>query len=396
MPSRTAAEWLQDPSVPDSHFVSGAVYSDAEIFADERMKLFGKVWTMACHDSEVPEPFDFRTFDYAGTPLVIVRGQDRRIRTFVNVCSHRGAKLVNEPSGNAKTFVCFYHYWGYDTTGECISIPRPEAYAGTGLDQSKCGLREVKTEVRLGMVFINLDDACGSLDDFLGDSLTPFQECMGKTQLQVFHYQRTTIRANWKAWMETNMDSYHAIMHVVLRKTQLDGARKITVHQNGHVSTGGIKADYSKYKGWGDRDGSLALPGLDADELRVGNIFPNCTIITRGTVMRIDVVTPISPHEAAVESRGLGVKGDSEEVRLTRIRHHNQYWGPFSRNWPEDAFAAEACEKAFGTGAARHQIIAREENSRGQDDETMRVFYAEWTRRLGRPAHHPSNQVGKV
>jgi methanesulfonate monooxygenase subunit alpha len=392
MPSRTAAQWLDNPTVPDSHYVSGLVYSDDGIFAEERAKIFGKVWSFVCHESELPEPFDFRTVDYAGTPLVMVRGQDRRIRTFVNVCSHRGAKLVNQPSGNAKTFVCFYHYWSYDTAGACINIPRPEAYQGTGLDQSKCGLREVKTEVRLGLVFINLDDHCGSVDDFIGGGLDPFRACMGDTELQVFHFQRTVIRANWKAWMETNMDSYHAVMHVVLRKTQVDAARRITVHGNGHVSTGGVKAEYSKYQGWGDRHGSMALPGLDPDELRVGNIFPNSTIITRGTVMRIDLVLPISPHEVAVESRGLGVKGDTEAARLARIRHHNQYWGPFSRNWPEDAFAAEACEKTFATGAARHQIIAREENARGQDDETMRVFYAEWSRRMGRPAHNPANR----
>ena len=392
MSSRTAAEWAANPPVPDTHYVSGTVYRDDEIYADERDKIFGRLWTVAAHESEVPEPHDFRTYDYAGTPLVIVRGADRRIRTFLNVCPHRGAKLVNEPSGNAKTFVCFYHYWSFNTEGACINIPRPEGYDGTGLDPSKCGLREVRTETRLGLVFVNLSDDAGSLDAFLGTALDPFRQCLGDAPLEVFHFQRSVIRANWKAWMETNMDSYHAIMHVVLRKTQVDAARRIQLHDNGHVTTGGIKAEYDKYKGWGDRDSSLALPGLATDELRVCNIFPNCTIITRGTVMRIDTVTPLGPHEVAVESRGLGFKGDSEADRMARIRHHNQYWGPFSRNWPEDAFAAEACEKTFSTGAAKHQIIAREENARGQDDVTMRVFYAEWSKLTGRPAHNPSNR----
>lgn len=393
MSSRTAQQWLEHPTVPDTHYVAGSVYSDPEILAEEKAKIFGKLWTIACHESEVAQPFDFRTLDYAGTPLLIVRGGDGRIRTFVNVCSHRGAKLVNEPSGNAKTFVCFYHYWAYDPQGSCVNIPKSEAYEGTGLDKKNCGLREIKTEVRLGIVFINLDDTPGSLDDYIGDALEPFREAMTNADLEVFHYQRAVIRANWKAWMETNMDAYHTVMHVVLRKTQVDSTRQITIHPHGHVSSGGVKAAYDKYKGWSGRESSLALPGMDVNELRVANLFPNATVLSRGTVMRIDVVRPISAHEMALESRGLGVKGDSEEDRVTRFKHHNMYWGPFSRNWPEDAFAAEACEKAFSTGAARYQIIAREEGLRGQDDGSMRTFYATWGQHLGRPPHNPSNRA---
>lgn len=391
MTSRSAAEWQQHPTVPDTHYVSGLVYRDPQIFAEERTKIFGKLWTIAAHESELPNPYDFRTYDYAGTPLVLVRGGDRKIRTFVNVCSHRGAKLVNEPSGNAKTFVCFYHFWTYDSEGTCVAIPKGEAYAGTGLDQSKCGLREVRTEVRSGLVFVNLDDNPPDIDGFLAGALDTFNATMGTGELEVFHFQRSVIRANWKAWVETNMDAYHTIMHVVLRKTQVDSTRTIAVYPNGHISTDGVKAAYTKYKGWGDRSGSMALPGTAADDLRVGDLFPNACIIIRGTVMRIDVLSPISPHETAVESRGLGIKGEPESDRLMRIRHHNQYWGPLSRNWPEDAYAAEACEKTFSTGAANYQIIAREENMRGQDDGMMRLFYAEWSKRMGRPANNPMN-----
>ena len=111
MPSRSAEAWARSPSIPDSHYVSGLVYSDEGVLADEKRELFGKVWQFVCHDSELPEPFDYRTVEPAGVPLVLVRGADGSIRTFLNVCSHRGARLVNEPSGNAERFTCFYHLW---------------------------------------------------------------------------------------------------------------------------------------------------------------------------------------------------------------------------------------------------------------------------------------------
>ena len=73
MTSRDANTWERPPQVPDTHFVSGLVYSDDEIFEQERKLIFGKVWSIACHESELPERYSFRTSDYAGTPIVIVR-----------------------------------------------------------------------------------------------------------------------------------------------------------------------------------------------------------------------------------------------------------------------------------------------------------------------------------
>ena len=104
----------------------------------------------------------------SGWPLLAIRGGDGQVRSFVNVCSHRGAKLVNEVSGNARQVQCFYHHWTYDPEGNCIGIPRAQAYEASGLDQENCGLREVRTEVRHGLVFFNLDRDCKPLDEHLG------------------------------------------------------------------------------------------------------------------------------------------------------------------------------------------------------------------------------------
>lgn len=396
MASRSAEAWARSPGVPDSHFVSGLVYTDDGVLADEKRELFGRLWQLACHDSELPRSFDFRTVELAGVPLILVRGADRRIRTFLNVCSHRGARLVEEPSGNAERFTCFYHLWTYDTAGACIDIPRAAGYETAGLRQEDCGLREVRTALKHGLVFVNLDDEAEPLDDFLGGALGGLDVVLGSGELEVFHYSRALIDANWKAWQETNLDLYHEFMHVVLRKTQLGAGkmedREIHVYPNTHIGVGGLKADYAKYEGWQDRGSAKTLPGLTPEDFRFVNLFPNTLLLTRGTVMRIDTVTPIGPGQALVEWRGLGLKGDSADDRLMRMNHHNQYWGPFGRNVPEDLFAAEACAKSFAGGHARHQIIAREENMHGQDDGMLRAWYAEWGRRLGRT---PSDPLGR-
>jgi len=117
MTARNAQSWRTLPEVPDTHVVSGAVYTDPAIFDDEKKQVFERCWHLACHESELANPFDFRTFDYVGTPLIAIRGRDGVIRTFMNVCSHRGAKIIHEPAGNAERLTCFYHLWSYDDRG---------------------------------------------------------------------------------------------------------------------------------------------------------------------------------------------------------------------------------------------------------------------------------------
>ncbi len=392
MSARNATQWQTPPKVSPDNYVSGDVYTDPAVFEAERERIFGRIWHIACHESELREPFDYRTYDHLGIPLVSIRGGDGKVRTFYNVCSHRGAKLMQEPAGNAKRMTCFYHLWSYDAEGNCIDIPRPEAYEPTGIAKENCGLREVRTETKLGLVFINHDDDAGPLADFLGHLLDHFEEPMGTKELEVFTFHRAELNANWKAWMETNLDAYHTFMHVVLRKTQVDSDRRIQVHPGGHAAGQGVRASYTNYKGWQERSDTLALPGLEATEMRSAHLFPNAMLLARGTVIRLDTVIPVAPGKMVLECRGLGVRGDTPEQRRQRFSHHNMYWGPLSRNMPEDAFAAEACEAAFAPGAANYQIIARDENMTGQDDGMMRNFYAEWSRQTGLPAHNPTNR----
>ena len=86
-----AALWHQQPKFPPSHFVDSRIYTDEQLFNEEREKIFNKCWIIACHESEVPNAFDYRTFSHpGGTPLIVVRGEDKQVRSFYNVCPHRG------------------------------------------------------------------------------------------------------------------------------------------------------------------------------------------------------------------------------------------------------------------------------------------------------------------
>jgi methanesulfonate monooxygenase large subunit len=397
MTARTAQAWEAAPDIAAAGYVSGSVYTDPHIFERETDRIFGRSWRLVCHESELPAPFDYRTFELSGQPLFCIRASDGRIRTFINACSHRGARLLHEPAGNARRITCFYHHWTYNAEGSCIGIPRPSAYATSGLQRENLGLREVRTELKMGLVFINLDSEAETLDTFLDGALDHLEPIMSTQPLETFHFSRSVLHCNWKAWQETNLDLYHENMHVVLRRTQMNAMamadRKLRLYGNGHAGSGKMVAAYEGYKGFAGRGTDVPpLPATDPSDFRFSILFPGSAVLSRGTVMRIDTVIPVSTSKTVLEMRGLGIRGEPEADRKVRTRHFNQYWGPMGRNVPEDMFAAEACEAAFRHQAARYQLIARDENLSGQDDAPLRGFYQQWARMTGVSAHAPGGE----
>lgn len=399
--SRTAKQWESPPCLPTTDFVSNIVYTDPSIFRDELELIKKRTWKFACHVSEIPHADDYRRVNHAGIPLVVARGEDGTVRSFINACSHRAAIVVQDLSGTSRNWSCLFHHWTYNNKGKCIAIPRDDAYVSGGLCKEALGLREVRSSVRLGMVFVNLDDEAPALDDYLGAALENLVPVMGdpERKLEVFHYSKTIVRANWKQWHETNMDPYHEYLHYVNRRVAMRGDgyydRIWKLYPGAHATLPPMSQRYENVKGWTKRDAN-PLPGLAPDEFRTVKIFPDTNVLCRTTTMRIDTTTPISPGETLVEWRGLGIKGESAEDRAMRVAHHNQFWGPFGRNLYEDAHAIECVEEANRHGGGTYSIMARRENLATQDDALLRSYYSEWGRLMGYPAHDPHRKAPDI
>src|SRR6185436_12733036 len=108
--SKSAAEWNAPPKFPVTHYVDSRIYTDPAIFAEEVDKLFRPTWIIACHESEIPNAYDYRLFTHpAGVPLIVVRGEDMKVRAFYNICPHRGNTILYDPAGNAKRMTCIFH-----------------------------------------------------------------------------------------------------------------------------------------------------------------------------------------------------------------------------------------------------------------------------------------------
>lgn len=399
---RTASEWNRKPDLPETHYVHERVYTDPEIFEEEKEKIFAKTWMMACHESEVPEANDYRTYQHpAGANLIVVRGEDGEVRSFYNVCPHRGNTILYDPSGNAKRMTCIFHAWSFDSKGDCVGLPREKAGYCSGeecsISREELGLREVKTEVALGgFVYVNLDDEAGSVKEHIGDALGCMIEEIDTEPLEVFSYHRAVVDTNYKLWHDTNSEFYHDYLHVHNRLTSMKQEgyfdRKMKPFPNGHAEVGSHEVHYEAYEGGGKTREDAGFPGMSGNPWYMVDLFPGYTYNLRASVLRIDSQIPLGPNRTMIEYRSLGLKDDTEAQRRQRIEDNNVIWGPFGRNLHEDLLAVHGQGRAIPNGGS-HIIQAREEDSTIHDEVGMRHFYAEWSRRMGRLASDPSKKL---
>jgi phenylpropionate dioxygenase-like ring-hydroxylating dioxygenase large terminal subunit len=182
-------------------------YTDPELFAREHQKLFRETPLVVCLSSELAEPGSYRTFDDVGVPIVVMRGKDGKLRGFLNICPHRGSRLVRAECGKASRFTCRFHAWTFDTEGKAIAIPDEKQFCGD-IDEMK-HLLPVPCEERHGLVFVQAKaGATMDLDAHLGR----FGRELAILELENAVPAMTgavSTTGNWKYTLDTFFETYH-------------------------------------------------------------------------------------------------------------------------------------------------------------------------------------------
>ncbi len=130
------------------------LYSDPEYFEVEMARVLRPAWQVVCHVSDIAAAGDFHTLDFLGESVIVVRGEDDRVRAFANVCRHRASRLLAGPSGRVDRIVCPYHAWSYGLDGRLGGVPMGETYPG--LDLGRHSLAALDLEIFHGFVFVRL------------------------------------------------------------------------------------------------------------------------------------------------------------------------------------------------------------------------------------------------
>lgn len=183
-------------------------FLDAGIARLERELVFGRVPSIACHASELPEPGDFVTLRMPRNDVLVVRQPDGGLRSFVNACGYRGESLEAEPSGTREMFCCRQHGLFYALDGRLRATTNvagdsePDTHAGR--------LVEIPTEQRHGLVWI-VDNAAADIDvsAWLGaevDAMMAGYHLDALVAVQVGGFDEPV---NWKIMQDAFIDNYH-------------------------------------------------------------------------------------------------------------------------------------------------------------------------------------------
>jgi len=205
-------------SIEKAHGLPNECYLNGDYTAIERKKIFEDKWVVIGTASSVPEPGDAKPFDLLGIPLIILRDKEKKIRIFHNVCSHRGYKLLQKPCSLKNILRCPYHSWSYDFRGNLVATPHlggMNKHENENFDNSKSGLKEVRSYVWLDLIIVNISNNEIPFEDYIKPLENRWSDFWTKEdQEMIYHandygYFLLEAKCNWKFAIENYCESYH-------------------------------------------------------------------------------------------------------------------------------------------------------------------------------------------
>jgi choline monooxygenase len=195
-------------------------YYSAAFAQLEMERMWPKVWQVACTVDHVAEPGDY--FEYRCGPysVLIVHGDDGRLRAFQNVCRHRGNSLCEGSGSQLRELKCGYHGWTWDLSGALRRVPNRKGFGA--LRMSDYPLLAVRVATWERLVFVNLDAGAIPLDEFLEAVPSDIAWC-GLGEFRCYATITIEVDANWKTIADGFSETYHiATLHPELHRCMDD------------------------------------------------------------------------------------------------------------------------------------------------------------------------------
>ncbi len=185
-------------------------YTSKEQLVAEQNTVFRNFPMVVGAAADLEKAGDYFLHDYAGVPILVMKGKDEKVRAFLNICRHRGVRLLAAQKGTIqKNIVCPYHAWSYDTSGCLNRVFHPEGFKDVGPDTHS--LIELDCAVRIGLIFVvpnpklkgeyNIDNYLKEVTDLVEgygfESWIPFTKRVNKNEF------------NWKLPIEAGTEAYH-------------------------------------------------------------------------------------------------------------------------------------------------------------------------------------------
>ena len=298
------------------------VYRNPEFYELERESIFKRSWLMVGHVSQVPNAGDYMTLDAIGERAVVIRGKDRALRAFHNVCRHRASRVVVGEAGNcADSIVCPYHGWSYGLDGKLRAVPAEKTFPS--LDKDRIGLMDLDLEQWMGIVFVRFagnGPSVGSMMKEFDEEARQYRieemKPWGKTFSQIENF-------NWKLFCENDSEGYHVPKgHPGLRR--LFGSTYVDDKTGTHSSRSYSTLQDQMSNNWIERSYQSLLPEVAhlPESLRSAWIYygfnPSFGMQLTPDLVDCYQVLPMGPDRCRIEGFSLALDDDRREMRAAR------------------------------------------------------------------------------
>ena len=328
-------------------------YLSEERFQHERDRIFRKRPLVAAHASEIANAGDFLRREVAGQPVLLTRDRSGKVHAFLNVCRHRGTRLVDEEAGCRHRFSCPYHAWTYSSEGQLIAAPHFEEGFGE-IDKAELSLKELTCTERFGFIWVVCDGASEREIDAHFEPVSEDLAALHMDEMVVVHQDVAIRRANWKILVEGGIEAYH--FKIAHRTTigphfedNLSSYQKMGAHIRSVLPrTSMAKLTEDTRETWRLRDHAQVLYTL----------FPNAALLVQQDHIAWINQEAISAGETRVRLSTLIPKSE-----VHRTDHWKRNHKITSVTLEEDFVIGESIQESIASGANSHMLFGKFEGA---------------------------------
>lgn len=195
----------------DARTLPREAFLDQRFYSLECERIFRRHWLACCFATDIQESGDAFPFSLLNMPLLAIRDEHGRARTFHNISPYDGCPLQMEQAQGLKRLISPYHGWEYDFNGRVAAIPWWNGKRDCEVSEIahlETDLVEVPCEEFLGVVFVFLGPQPPNFDQVVAPISRQFDEydlaaacVLRSTDTKPFEFSNSC-KTNWKTFFE--------------------------------------------------------------------------------------------------------------------------------------------------------------------------------------------------